>query len=94
MPTVEMDAESEIVRSGEDFEVEWDPNGWLGVCQLFPSSYFSGADANTQGNAQVAVTSKTQFVYRCTAGAGVYAAAPRSSEVEIEVEVVPTTQEI
>ena len=94
MPTVTIDVDSEIVRSGEDFEVEWDPNGWLGTCQLLPASYFSGADANSSGSAFVTVTSKTQFVYRCTAAADVYAATPRSSEVEVEVEVIPAVQEI
>jgi hypothetical protein len=94
MPTVTIDADSEIVRPGGDFEIEWDPNGWLGTCELLPSSYFSGVDADTAGSAQVAVTSKTQFVYRCTAAAGVYAATPRSSEVEIEVEVIPVIQEV
>jgi hypothetical protein len=40
------------------------------------------------------VTAKTQFVYRCTAAAGVYAAGARSSEVEVEVEVIPVIQEV
>jgi hypothetical protein len=94
MPTVTIDVDSEIVRQGEDFEIEWDPNGWLGTCLLLPSSYFSGVDANSSGSAFVTVNAKTQFVYRCTAAADVYAATPRSSEVEIEVDVIPAVQEI
>jgi hypothetical protein len=94
LPTVSITADSELVRSGSDFTVEWDPNGWLGGCTLLPSGRFVGEDPDTAGNVTTAVTAKTVFTYRCAAPAGVYAATPSIVEVEAEVEVFPDAQEI
>jgi hypothetical protein len=94
IPTVTITADSNVVRAGSDFSMEWNPNGWLGTCTLLPAARFTGQDPDVAGNMSTAVTSKTVFTYRCAAPAGVYAATSVSTEVQTEVDVFPDSQEI
>jgi len=94
MPTVTISAESNLVRSGSQFEVQWNPNGWLGTCSLFPAFSFQGVDPNSAGSSDITVDSTTAFLYRCTAPSGVYANSPTERSSQVRVEVIGTFQEI
>ena len=97
IPTISITAASYIVRSGTEVLIDWDPSGWDmvdGGCELQPAGYFSSANANSDSSRLVTVTAKTTFTYRCTADPGVYADDAVERFEMIQVEVLPSLQEV
>jgi hypothetical protein len=99
IPSITIDTDKELVRSGDTVEIAWDSNGWNGTCQLFPSVYFADADvapndSNVSGSVDIPVSAKTTFTYRCTSSAGEYAASAIERASSVQVEIIPTFQEI